>query len=76
MSVIESRSMRWTGHVAHMAETRNSYKMLVEKPEGKRQLGKNRHRGEVLLKWILRKYGVMLWTGLNWLTIGTSGGLL
>jgi len=33
--VINSRSMRWTGHVTRMGETRNAYKNSVENPEGK-----------------------------------------
>jgi hypothetical protein len=28
------------------------------------------------LKWILRRLGVEVWTGLIWLKTGTSGGLL
>jgi hypothetical protein len=36
--------MRWVGHVAHMGEERNVYKVLMEKPEGKRPLGRSRHR--------------------------------
>jgi len=28
--------MRWSVHVARMEEVRNSYKILVGKPEGKR----------------------------------------
>jgi hypothetical protein len=35
--VIKSRRMRWAGHVARMGEKRNVYRILVEKPEGKRQ---------------------------------------
>jgi hypothetical protein len=30
--------IRWTGHVALMGEMRNAYKILVGKPEGKKQL--------------------------------------
>jgi hypothetical protein len=37
--IIKSRRMRWTGHVARMGERRNVYKTLVGKPEGKRPLG-------------------------------------
>jgi hypothetical protein len=33
------RSMRWAGHAARMAE-RSACKTLVEKPEGKRPLGR------------------------------------
>jgi hypothetical protein len=32
--------MRWAGHVARMEKKRNAYKILVEKPEGKRSLGR------------------------------------
>jgi hypothetical protein len=34
--VINTKRMRWTGHVARMGEIRNVYTMLVGKPEGKR----------------------------------------
>jgi hypothetical protein len=30
--------MKWAGHVARMGEERKVYKVLVGKPEGKRQL--------------------------------------
>jgi hypothetical protein len=40
--MITSRKMRWAGHVALMREKRNAYRILVEKPEGKRPLGKPR----------------------------------
>jgi hypothetical protein len=43
--VYKSRRMRWTGHTAHM-EKRNIYRVLVENPEGKRLLGRYRHRWE------------------------------
>jgi hypothetical protein len=33
---IKSRKMRWAGHVAHMGEGRNLYKVLVGKPKGKK----------------------------------------
>jgi hypothetical protein len=36
--------MRWAGHVARMGEKRNVYRSLVGKPEGKRSLGRPRHR--------------------------------
>jgi hypothetical protein len=41
---IKSRRMRWAGNVAHMGKIRNAYKILVGKPEGKRALGRHRHR--------------------------------
>jgi hypothetical protein len=39
---IRSRRMRWAGHVAGMGEMKGSYRVLVERPEGKRQLGRPR----------------------------------
>jgi hypothetical protein len=42
--IIKSRRMRWEGHVARMGEKRNVYRLLVEKPEGKRSLGRPRPR--------------------------------
>jgi hypothetical protein len=42
--IIKSRRMRWAGHVARVGEKRNAYRLLVGKPEGKRPLGRPRHR--------------------------------
>ena len=46
VQVIKSRRMRWAGHVASMGERRGVYRILVGKPEGKRPLGRPRHRWE------------------------------
>jgi hypothetical protein len=45
---------------------------LVGKPEGKRPLGRPRHRWEIILIWIFRKWDVGVWTGSSWLRIGTT----
>jgi hypothetical protein len=42
--VIKSRRLRWAGHVACMGERRGAYRALVGKPEGRRPLGRPRHR--------------------------------
>jgi hypothetical protein len=42
--VIKSR-MRWAGHIARIVEMRNAYKILIRKPERKRQLGRQRKKG-------------------------------
>jgi hypothetical protein len=39
ITMTKSRRMRWAGHVARMGETRNAYRILVGKPEGKIPLG-------------------------------------
>jgi len=41
---IKSGKMRWTGHVAHMGEMRNVFKVLVRNLEGKRPLRRLRHK--------------------------------
>jgi hypothetical protein len=39
--------MRWAGHVAHiMGKKRNAHRVLVRKTDGKRPLGRLRHRWE------------------------------
>jgi hypothetical protein len=32
--------MRWAGHAVHMGDVRNTYKIIVGKPEGKRPMKK------------------------------------
>jgi hypothetical protein len=32
--------------------------------------------GRIILKWIIKKYIVGVWTGLMWFRMGTSCGLL
>jgi hypothetical protein len=44
--IIKSRRMRWAGHVARMGEKRNVYRSVAGKPQGKRQLERQR------CKWI------------------------
>jgi hypothetical protein len=49
--------------------------ILVGKPEGKRALGRPRRKWEDNIRMDVRSDGVV-WTGLIWLRIGTSGGAL
>jgi hypothetical protein len=48
----------------------------MEKPEGKRTLGRLRRDGRIILRQIFRKCDVRVWTGLSWLRIKTGGGHL
>jgi len=41
--VITLRIMRYAGPIARLGERRGVYRVLVEKPEGKRSLGRPRH---------------------------------
>jgi hypothetical protein len=68
--MMKSRRMRWA---RHKWGKRNEYRILVGKPEGKRPLGIPKHRWADNIKIDLREDG-MVWTGLMWLKIGTSGG--
>ena len=74
--VITSRRMRWAGHVARMGEGRGVYRVLVGKPEGKRPLGRPRHRWEDNIKMDLQVVGVGVRTGSRGIRIGTGGGHL
>ena len=44
VTMIKSRRMRWAGHVARMEEGRSPFKILTDKPTGKRPLGRPRRR--------------------------------
>ena len=58
--------MGWAGHVARMGEIRGVYRILVEKPEGKRPLGRPKLRWEDNSKMGLQEveYGGMDWIDL------------
>jgi hypothetical protein len=73
---IKSRRMRWAGHMAHMGEGRNVYRVLVGKPEGKRPLERPRRRWDDGITMDLTEIGWGVWNGFTWLRIGIAGGLL
>jgi hypothetical protein len=45
----------WAGHVARMGEKKNTYRILVRKPEGKRPLENQDVGGWAILKWIFER---------------------
>ena len=55
--MIKLRRMRQAGHVVCMGERRGVYRVLVGKPEGKRQLGKPRCRWENNITMYLQEVG-------------------
>ena len=57
---------RWAWHVARMGEERRVYRVLVGKPEGKRPLGRPRHRWVDNIRTDLQEVGCgyMDWIGL------------
>jgi hypothetical protein len=58
--IIKSRRMRWVGHVTRMGEKRNVYRLL----EGKRSLGRPRHRWMDNIKMDLLEMG---WGSVDWI---------
>jgi hypothetical protein len=68
---INSRLMRWAGHVARMGEERKMYKVLVGKRKGKRSLGRPRRRWDDEIRMDCEiGWGVCI--GFDWLRIGTG----
>jgi hypothetical protein len=58
--MLKSRRMRWAGHVARIGKKRN---VLVEKPEGRRPLGKPRR---MWVDNIMMGLGEVGWIGMDW----------
>jgi hypothetical protein len=67
ISMIKSRRMRFAGHGAQMQEKRKAYRVLVMKPDTKRQLGKCWQRCVCNIKVGLEEIGQ---TGFIWLRMG------
>jgi hypothetical protein len=64
--MIKSRRMRLSGHAARMGEKRNSYRILVGKPVGKRPLGRPRRRWVDNINIDLREIG---WNSMDWIDL-------
>ena len=64
-SVIKSKRMRWAGNVARVGDRRGVYRVLVEKPEGKRSLGRP-FRRENNIKMELQDVGC---GGVDWIEL-------
>jgi hypothetical protein len=58
-----------------MGERRGAYRVLVEKPEGRRPFGRRRSRWKIILKRVFKKWDGAL-VEIMWLSVGTSGGIL
>jgi hypothetical protein len=62
--IIKLRRMRWVGHVARMGEKRNTYRLLVGKPEGRRPLERPRCRWVNNVRVDLLEVG---WGDVDWI---------
>jgi hypothetical protein len=58
-----------------MGDRRDAYRVSVGRHDGRRSLGRPRHRLEDNIKMNLQEVGWEAWTGFIWLRIGTGGGL-
>jgi hypothetical protein len=73
-AISKSRRMRWVGHVARMGRgepcTGFWWGNLRERDHWRDQ----DVDGRIILRWIFRRWDVLVWTGLSWLRIETGGG--
>jgi hypothetical protein len=74
--VIKSRRSGWAGHVERIGERRGVCRVFVRKVRERDHLGDPGVDERVIIRWIVRKWDVGLWTGSSWLRIGTGGGHL
>jgi hypothetical protein len=63
---IKSRRMRWAGHVAHMGDEMNVYRVLMGNLEGKRPLGRQRRRWKDGIRMDIREIG---WESVDWIQL-------
>ena len=59
-----------------MGEGRGVYRFWWGKLRERDHLGDPCIGGRLIIRWILRKWDVGVWTGSIWLRIGTGGGHL
>jgi hypothetical protein len=64
--VKKSRRLRWAVHVERIGERRGVYSVLVGKPEGKRPLGRPRHKWEDNIKMDHKAVGC---GGMDWMDV-------
>ena len=59
--VIESRRLRWAGHLATVEETRSAFKIIIGKPTGKKPLGRqdNIRKDVVVLSILILHFNML-----------------
>jgi hypothetical protein len=70
--LINLRRIRWVGHAARMGEI-NAYKILAIKRDGKKPLGRPKHRRDDNIKIYLKEIRS---SDVIWLRVGNSTGIL
>jgi hypothetical protein len=63
ITMIKSRRMRATGYVAYMGKSRNTYRVLVGKSQGKRPPERRRRGWDDNIQMDLRE---IEWAGMDW----------
>jgi hypothetical protein len=63
---LTSQHLPLVGHVARMGDRTGIFRVLVGKPEGKRPLGRTRHRWEDNIKMDLQEVGC---EGMGWMEL-------
>jgi hypothetical protein len=71
--IIKSRRIISAGHIARMGEKRDSYWLLVGKPEEERSLGKPKRRWMDNVRMVLGEVG---WCGVDWIGLAQDRGKL
>ena len=65
--MIKSGMRKWAGHVAHMGKKRNTFRVLVGKAKGNRQLVKLKHIWEERAKIDFKKSSSIVWYCVDWI---------
>jgi len=65
--------MRWAEHVAHMERAEVYTGFWWGNLRARDHLGAPSTDGRIILRWIYRKWDVVVWTGSCWVRIGTGG---
>jgi hypothetical protein len=68
---IKAKRMRWAGHVARIEEGREVLRVLVEKLEEKRSLGRPKRRWEDGIRMDLR---AISWVSVDWIQLAQDRG--
>jgi hypothetical protein len=69
--VIKSRRMRWVGHIVQKGRREVCIGFWWGNLRERDHWGDPGLDGRIILRWIFRKWDVVVWTGLGWLRIET-----